>query len=365
MEYPKKIKSTRTDWLPSKFIASRTNKVKAQLLKEISAFHGKLKNDIYNKIEGKNHLLAILNGLMGDEFEANNDPLAIKMSFRDNNQEVAIEELSSLYDFSENGGEINILIHGLMGDEYMWKKEKPSAKNKLGDWLKNNVGANVLYLRYNTGLHISENGRELSNLLEELIELYGTEIKQINFIGHSMGGLLIRSAGYYADIQRQGWIRKLKAVFLIGVPNDGSYLAQIAFFVHHVFRKIDISHDDYIARLMDVRSNGIKDLSFAYLIDEDWLDENAEDMDKHPATKIMPVPHAQYFLIGGVLGKKNKLINSYFGDGLVKSKSALTEQLHNKKNLNIKSVIFEKENHMSLLESKDVAKYVLSELALI
>jgi len=363
MKYPKEIKPKLSDWLLSKLNIAKASKYKGQLLNELQTFQDKLKSDIQNKIESKNHLVPILNGLKGDEFEANNDSLAIKMLFRYNNQDVAVEELSAYYDFKLHAGKINILIHGLMGDEYMWKKENPTQKNKIGDWLENNSLANNLYLRYNTGLHISENGRALSDLLEKFTTQYSDEIKQINLIGHSMGGLLIRSAGYYADIQRQNWIDKLKAVFLIGVPNEGSYLAQIGFFVNHVFRKIDISHDDYVARLMDVRSNGIKDLSFAYLTDEDWLHKDSEDMDKHPVTNVRPILKVKYYLIGGVIGKKSDIVHKYFGDGLVGSTSALTNQFASSDSTSIENIIFEKENHMSLLESEQVAEYIVGKLA--
>jgi len=280
------------------------------------------------------------------------------MYFRYDNQDVLLGKLADYYDFSKFKGKVNILIHGLMGDEYMWRKDRTTHKNKIGDWLEKNEIGNTLYIRYNTGLHISENGRALSNLLEKFNKLY--EINELNLIGHSMGGLVIRSAGYYGDIQRQSWTEKLKTIFLIGVPNEGSYLAQMGFFVNHLFRKLDISDDDYIAKFMDARSNGIKDLSYAYLTDDDWLNKDAEDLEKHTVSKVRPIPGVQYFLIGGILGKKNNILSSYFGDGLVGSTSALTDELNKGNSENIESVIFEQENHLSLLESKQVADYIIS-----
>jgi len=136
----------------------------------------------------------------------------------------------------------------------------------------------------------------------------------------------------------------------------------MGFFVKHLFRKLDISADDYIAKFMDARSNGVKDLSYAYLTDDDWLDENAEDLEKYTVTKVRPVPGVKYYLIGGILGKKNNILSSYFGDGLVGSDSALTDELDIKNLENIESVIFENENHLSLLESKQVVDYILLKL---
>ncbi|MEN8118938.1 MAG: alpha/beta hydrolase [Bacteroidota bacterium] len=355
----KDSKFNLSDWLTNKLNINPPKAYKDKLLGDIQSFTTRIKDDIQNKVQDTNHLVPILNGLTGDAFEENNDPLAIKFSFRIKNQDIPLNKLTDYYDFQQYSGKVSILIHGLMGDEYMWKALDPNDENKIGDWLEKKKTCHVLYLRYNTGLHISENGRTLSNLLEQLINQYGNKIKQVNLIGHSMGGLVIRSAGYYADIQRQRWTEKLKTIFLIGVPNEGSYLAQIGFFVGHVFRKMDFTNNDYIAKFMDIRSNGIKDLSYAYLRDDDWLNENAEDLDKYTVSKVRPIPGVKYYLIGGILGKKNNILSSYFGDGLVSSDSALTDELNTHNLENIESVIFEREDHLSLLESKQVVDYIL------
>ncbi len=358
----KENKFNLSDWLTTKLNINQKKEYRDKLLGEILTFSDKLRDDIQNKAQETDHMVPILNGLHGDVFKENNDPLAIKIHFRYNNQDISLNKLADYYNLDQFEGKVSILIHGLMGDEYMWKAMEADDDNKIGDWLEKNETAHILYLRYNTGLHISENGRTLSNLLEQFITLFGSKIKQLSLIGHSMGGLVIRSAGYYADIQRQRWTEKLKTIFLIGVPNEGSYLAQIGFFVGHVFRKVDFSYNDYIAKFMDVRSNGIKDLSYAYLTDEDWLNENAGDLDKYTVSKVRPVLGVKYYLIGGILGKKNNILSSYFGDGLVGSDSALTDELNTNNLENIESIIFEKENHLSLLESKKVAEYILEKL---
>ena len=123
----------------------------------------------------------------------------------------------------------------------------------------------------------------------------------------------------------------------------------------HIFRKVDVSYDDFIAKFIDVRSNGIKDLSYAYLTDEDWLSENSGNLEKYSVSKVRPLENVKYYLIGAVFSKKNKIFNAYFGDGLVGSNSALTNEL-NTNNLN--QIIFEKEDHLSLLESEKVAQYI-------
>lgn len=330
--------------------------IKDNVLKSMNEFSENFLKDAQNKVNDK--LVPVLNGFVGNLLDENNDPRAIKMSFRYENRDIELNELQNIYDFSKHKGKICILIHGLFGDEYMWKTGANQSKPKIGDYLERHTDANILYLRYNTGLHISENGRSLSNLLEHFSEKYKKSISEINLIGHSMGGLVTRSAGYYAGIQRQEWTHFVKKIFLIGVPNKGSYLAQTADFVNELFKKVDVSKDELISKFLDIRSNGIKDLAYAYLTDDDWLELHKKRQEK---IKVRPLPGVKYFLIAGTLGK-NKIFSTYFGDGLVGSESAVTNELNTNIFTKVEKKVFEKEDHISLLSSKAVAEYIIENL---
>jgi pimeloyl-ACP methyl ester carboxylesterase len=80
--------------------------------------------------------------------------------------------------------------------------------------LRFELGYTPLYIRYNTGRHISENGRELAALLDRMTGEWPTEIHEIVVIGHSMGGLVGRSACHYGD--GHIWPRKVRHVFTLG-----------------------------------------------------------------------------------------------------------------------------------------------------
>ncbi len=49
----------------------------------------------------------------------------------------------------------------------------------------------------NTGLHISDNGRRLAELLDRLDGCWPVPVEEILLVGHSMGGLINRSACHY------------------------------------------------------------------------------------------------------------------------------------------------------------------------
>ncbi|NJO90109.1 MAG: hypothetical protein HC831_15050 [Chloroflexia bacterium] len=262
-------------------------------------------------------------------------------------------------------GKVILVIHGLMCDESVWLSEPTDKIQRLGTRTENEEKANVLYIRYNTGLHISENGRKFSNLIQKFVDTYPA-VKELVIFSHSMGGLVTRSAGYYADIQKQEWTKLLKKVFLIGVPNEGSYLAKVAYMTQYFFRKIDISEKDSIAKFFDVRSNGIKDLSFGYLVDEDW--QNAKDGNEKniETTKVYPLQNVDYYLIAGTVADENKRshIFTFFGDGLVEKDSALSSLFtnNNLKSGKVEMKLFVGETHVSLLESEKVFEYVNEKL---
>lgn len=71
------------------------------------------------------------------------------------------------------------------------------------------LGCTPIYLHYNTGLHISTNGRDFALLMEVLLHEWPHPIEQLTVLGHSMGGLVARSACHYASLARHAWAKRL------------------------------------------------------------------------------------------------------------------------------------------------------------
>lgn len=351
-----------TDWIKQKLENEKDtiDKIKNKLIagwEDIKLQLAEMKDDSH-------HMVPIINGLMGDNMAEKGSNVLVNLSFRYKSRDIEVDDLKKYYNFSEYDGKIILFIHGLMNDESIWQSDFTDTKKRLGTALEVQDDAVCLYIRYNTGLHISENGRAVNNLLQQFVEKYSNEVRELIIISHSMGGLVTRSAGYYADIQGLKWITLLKKVFLIGVPNEGSYLARVAYLTQYFFRKIDITQNDSIAKFFDIRSNGIKDLSFGYLVDEDW--QNAEDgkIRNVNVTIVTPLPKVKYYLIAGaVLDEQGRgRIFTFFGDGLVEKESALSRLFKNNslKSGKVEMKLFNGENHLTLLESKKVHEYVLS-----
>ena len=81
-------------------------------------------------------------------------------------------------------GKLLILIHGLCMNDQQWLRNGHDHGRELAIRL----GYTPLYLRYNSGLHISTNGAALSSLLESLVEQWPVPIEELVLLGHSMGG---------------------------------------------------------------------------------------------------------------------------------------------------------------------------------
>ncbi|QKG58613.1 alpha/beta hydrolase [Hymenobacter sp. BRD128] len=302
----------------------------------------------------------VLNGALGDQLAVRHDPRAITLSFRRGGQDVPVAKLG----LSEFKQKTVIFIHGLMGDELIWQtgfQDAPAGPLRYGPRLAAEAGCRPLYLRYNSGLHISENGRALSQLLTALVETYPEAIGELVLVGHSMGGLLIRSAGYYASsvsseqssvinptatktskrkskkllpddcsllTETAPWLAHLRTVFLLGVPNEGSYLEQNGQLVERLLRRINLFPTRFLSQAIARRSNGIKDLGQALLVDEDWQQPDDPALPR-PRTTVPLLPGVRYHVLVGdwLRASRPQALRDYFGDGMVGAASARARYL--------------------------------------
>lgn len=333
--------------------------------------------------------LPVLNGALGDQLAARHDPRAIALSFRRGGHDVAVADLH----LSEPRQKTVVFVHGLMGDELIWQT---GAALRYGPRLAAEAGVRVLYVRYNTGLHISENGRALSHLLAELLAAYPDAVGELVLVGHSMGGLVVRSAGYYArelgvlssglEVEKAtsyraknatqlktqnselktpaaAWLAHLRAVFLLGVPHEGSYLEQNGQLVERLLRRINLFPTRFVSNAIARRSNGIKDLGQALLVDEDWQQPDDPALPR-PRTVVPLLPGVRYHVLVGAWLRASlpQAVRDYFGDGLVGSASGRGQLFGDETTLppgtSVRSARFEAQHHAGLLHHPEVYRYL-------
>jgi pimeloyl-ACP methyl ester carboxylesterase len=192
---------------------------------------------------------AAANGVLGDTLAATNNPLAIQMQFRQQGQ--ALQSLPEK-------GKLLILVHGLCMNDLQWLYGSAPDVHDHGAMLAKEFGYEAVYLHYNTGRHIHENGADFSALLEQTLQAWPVPITELVIIGHSMGGLISRSACHHAAQSKQGWLKHLKKLITLGSPHAGAPLEKAGRGVDFV---LGISpYSAPFARLGLVRSAGIQDL---------------------------------------------------------------------------------------------------------
>lgn len=324
--------------------------------------------------ENRHFTLPVLNGAFGDQLAERQDRRAIQLSFRRHQADVPVADLRLTPSSDGRPRKVVVFLHGLMGDELIWQTGSAAGSPRYGPRLQQDTGAVCLYVRYNTGLHISQNGQVLHALLTELVRTYPEAVGSLALVGHSMGGLVIRSAGHYAaqaaaaltaDVPAAdtpaSWLPHLQDVFLLGVPNDGSFLEQNSHFTSVLLRKINLRPTRFISGLIDKRSNGIKDLRHAILVDADWQDPHANDLFP-PRTLVPPLPGVRYHvLVGSLLKSANSALHDYFGDGLVGAGSALGRVFGDPAlppEQQISTRVFPKLHHGTLLSNPEVYQYL-------
>jgi hypothetical protein len=260
--------------------------------------------------------VAALNGVWGEHLAATGNPLAVAMSLRDGGRPVGLDAEALRARYGDGRRKLLLLLHGLCMSDLNWHHHG----HDHGRMLATDFGYTPLYLHYNTGRHVSENGHELAALLDRLTQAWPGPIDEIALLCHSMGGLVARSACHYAEATGLPWRRQLKRIAFLGTPHHGAPLERAGNLFDNA---IELS--PYLApfaRLGKSRSAGIKDLRHGNVLDEDW--SAAHDGSHHDHRRELPLPagircHAVAASRQHAPGASKRLR----GDGLVPVSSAL------------------------------------------
>jgi pimeloyl-ACP methyl ester carboxylesterase len=140
----------------------------------------------------------------------------------------------------------------------------------LGFRLERELGVTPLYVRYNSGLHVSENGARLARLLDDVVSSWPCEVSELALVGHSMGGLVARSACHLAERDGGEWVPATRKVVYLGTPHLGAPLEKLTNVAAWGLAALPETRP--VATVLNARSAGIKDLRYGSLLHEDWAD---------------------------------------------------------------------------------------------
>jgi pimeloyl-ACP methyl ester carboxylesterase len=263
-------------------------------------------------------VLAALNGVLGDYLAATANPLATAMAFRREGRALTLQTEALQAGLPTAGPRLLLLLHGLCMNDLQWQREG----HDHGAALARECGYTPVYLHYNSGLHVSINGHALAQQIELLLAAWPVPLERVVLLGHSMGGLLARSALHYGAQAGQRWPARIDDLVCLGTPHHGAPLERAGNWVDLLLGAT--SYAAPFARLGKLRSAGITDLRHGNLTDEDWVgrDRFARHADRR---QLVPLPETTrcYALAASIGEKTGDLKDRLLGDGLVPLDSAL------------------------------------------
>jgi pimeloyl-ACP methyl ester carboxylesterase len=263
-------------------------------------------------------VVGALTGLVGDALERDGSDLHEPIGVRAGGRVVAPEPDTLAAAFPEASGRLVVFVHGLMESEYAWRV---GGGETYGARLRRELGYTPLELRYNTGRHISENGRDLADLLERVATAWSCDVERVALVGHSMGGLVARSACHQAAERGDDWVQRVRQVVTLGSPHMGAPLAQGVHWASAALHALPETRP--IAAVLRRRSAGIRDLRQGSLVDADWRDRDPDVLRAEACQEVPLLEGATHcFVAATISADPRHPLGRLIGDALVLEASA-------------------------------------------
>ena len=293
-------------------------------------------------------VLAALNGVLGDHLQASANPLATPMGFHVGGQPLILETAALKRAMPVVTGRVLVLVHGLCMNDLQWARDG----HDHGAALSQEAGYTPVYLRYNTGRSVHDNGAEFATLMDQLLAAWPAPLQRVVLLCHSMGGLVARSALHQGALAGQAWVGQVDDAVFLGTPHHGAPLERAGHMLDTVLGAAPYAAP--LARLGRVRSAGITDLRHGNLL--------AGHAGK--TRQAVPLPHQPrcHAVAASTDAQAGGWKGRLMGDGLVQVDSALgrhRDPLHKlhfeaERQLQLQGV-----NHMQLLSSPEVYRALL------
>jgi len=306
------------------------------------------------------YLQASINAFWGDHLSRKNSRLDLGMSLRHHGRHLPATPEAFAAAFPNPTNKVCVFVHSLAATEWLWSL---SSEQHYGDpdvtfgtRLLDDLDFTPIYLRYNTGRHVSENGRALAKLITEVLEAYPVPVEEIALVGHSMGGLVARSAAHYAREHEEPWVAHLRHVACIGSPNLGSHLEKGVSVLTGALRNIEAAGAQVPAELLDSRSAGIKDLRYGYTIDEEWAGKDPDEVFADARRNVPLVDGVGYYFLAATIARDPAHpLGQLLGDLLVRLPSASGEAPEHARRIHFSSgAVLPGMNHVHIANHPDV-----------
>jgi pimeloyl-ACP methyl ester carboxylesterase len=255
--------------------------------------------------------LAAVNGLWGDTLARRYPELAVPMALRSAGRDVSPTEEGLAAAYRAATGRLAVFVHGLCESDESWTRSGghrgggERCDGGFGTRLRDDLGFTPLYVRYNSGLHVSDNGQRLAELMADVMAAWPVPVEEVALIGHSMGGLVARSACHYAlaahppQAAGQDWVDAVRHVFCLGTPHLGAPLEKATNAASWLLASLPETRP--AARVLNLRSAGVKDLRFGSCVEDDWRGVDPDEVLRDRCIDVPFLPHATYYFVGATV----------------------------------------------------------------
>lgn len=305
--------------------------------------------------------LAALNGVWGDQLAASGNPLAIPMRLRLHGQALDTHPEALRAALPRPGRRVLVWLHGLCMHDGQWTRQGRNHAQAL----QADPELSQLWLHYNSGLHIADNGATLSALLDELLAHWPGPLDELLLVGHSMGGLVARAAIEDARLRGASWLARLHRLVCLGTPHHGAALERGGHLVDQV-----LAISPYLrpfGRLAQARSAGITDLRWGLLTAADVQAQAASPGLSDPRTPTPLPAQVRLYLVAGTTAEQPRgLRHALLGDGLVSVASAFGRHVDPALDLHVppaRRLLLTRCHHWDLLQRPEVSARLAQWLA--
>lgn len=265
---------------------------------------------------------AAVNALWGDELERRRSPLHVDLGLRDSaGQTIDVHQEAIADAFPHPTSRLLVLVHGLGETEGCWWRQEDDDETRRG--LGETLAADAftpLSFRYNTGRHVSDNGLDLAELIEDIARVWPVPVDEIAVVGNSMGGLVVRSAVHVGGAAGHAWPRAVRHIVTVGAPHLGAPLEKGTNLVSWGLRIAPESRP--IGEFLDLRSSGIKDLRFGAVREADWHGADPDALLRDVVGDVsLPDGVAQHFVAGVITADPTHPVGVLVGDLVVRAGS--------------------------------------------
>ena len=260
--------------------------------------------------------VAWLGSAFGDHLAADAGTAALAPAAAIRSRGRAVSGPALPQEFPGAAGTVVVLLHGLAGHELQWPDE-------LGEAVRR-AGGTPVAVRYTSGLPVAANGRALDRVLEDLVVHWPTPVTAIVVVGHSMGGLVARSALAQAEPEAR-WARLVTDLVTLGTPHGGAPLERVSHRALQLLERWETTAP--LALLGHRRAHGIKDLRFGAVVPAHWGGRHPDEVGGRRAddpTWSVPLSDGvrHTAVVATIAADPAGIAAAAVGDGLVPPRSA-------------------------------------------